>query len=111
MRNRRLKTPLLCGLFLLVGGIIGWFIPSPLAQQQIVSYRGALLREDDSGYQLIAPLLACDIGSAQAFPEFAPLKNTLSSLVGQKIQTGEAQSISIYLRSLKGARWFLGKVG
>jgi beta-lactamase class A len=92
---------------LLFGLLVGWLLPmqSPFSPTQIQSYRGALLRQDDSGYSLIAPLLACDIGSEQAFPEFIPLKAQLTSLVQQKINTGDAQEISIYLRSLKGARW------
>jgi beta-lactamase class A len=90
-----------------IGGFIGWLLPnpSPLSTGQIINVRGDLLRQDDSGYNLIAPLLACDIGSEQAFPELIPLKSLLTDLVNQKINTGKAQHISIYVRSLKGARW------
>lgn len=99
---------LLCAACVLLGGIIGWLVPlnSPLSPQQIMGYRGALLRQSNIDYPFISPLLACDVGSEEEFPEFAPLKETLVNLVNQKIAAGDAQNISIYLRSLVSARWF-----
>ena len=105
---RGLHIALLCGACLLLGGLIGWLIPvnSPLSPAQILSYRGALLRQSSADYQYIAPLLACDVGSEEAFPEFAPLKQELTTLINQKVTAGDAQHISIYLRSMVSARWF-----
>ena len=103
---QRLRIPLLCGACLVLGGIIGWFIPSPISAAQITSYRGATLRESSATYQFIDPLLACDVGSEEAFPEFAPLKQTLTNLVAQEVVAGDAQHISLYLRSMISARWF-----
>lgn len=101
---RRLWMPLACAL---AGGIIGWLLPltSPLSLQQITSYRGALLFQSNIGYKFISPLLACDVGSEDAFPEFVPLKQLLTNLVNQEVAAGDAQHISIYLRSLRSARW------
>ena len=108
MHLRWLYISLLCGACVIVGGIIGWLIPlnSPLSPAQIMSYRGALLRQSSIDYPFISPLLACDVGSEEAFPEFAPLKQTLTNLVNQKVAAGDAQNISIYLRSMVSARWF-----
>ena len=91
-----------------VGGVIGWFLRpnAPLSSEQITSYRGATLRQSSANYQFIAPLLACDVGSEDAFPEFAPLRQSLTDFVNQKVAAGDAQNISIYLRSLRSARWF-----
>jgi beta-lactamase class A len=50
--------------------------------------------------------LACDVGSEEAFPEFAPLKQKLTNLIDKKVASGDAQDISVYLRSLNNARWF-----
>lgn len=91
-----------------LGCAIGWLLSltSLLSSQQITSYRGALLRQSRGSYKFISPLLACDVGSEDAFPEFAPLKQTLMNMIKKEVGEGNAQHISVYLRSLKSARWF-----
>jgi len=102
---RRFWIPL---VYVLLGGVISWLLPltSPLTLGQITSYRGALLRQSSIDYQLISPLLACDVGSESAFPEFAPLKQLLKNLVNTKVTAGDVEHMSIYLRSMRSARWF-----
>lgn len=101
---------LICVVCVIIGGIIGWFRPTPafisVSPQQITSYRGALLRQSSIAYDFINPLLACNVGSEEAFPEFASLRESLTSIVNKKTAIGDAKDISIYLRSLVSARWF-----
>ncbi len=99
---QRYRMPL---IYLLCGGVIGWLLPftSPISP---ANYRGALLRQSSINYKFISPLLACDVGSEEAFPEFAPLKKKLAALTTQRVSAGDVQHISIYLRSLVSARWF-----
>ena len=93
---------------LLVGVGIGWLLPfsNPFFANAIASDRGAVLYESNESYRYIDPLLACDIGSQGVFVEFAPLKKKLSSLIDQKITSGDAEHISVYMRSVKSGRWF-----
>lgn len=92
-------------LLLLLGGMFGWFLSEKilLSPQQI---RGATLRQSNISYPFISPLLACDVGSEEAFPEFAPLKRELTDIINKEIATGNDQRVSVYLRSLRSAKWF-----
>lgn len=101
---RTYQTALLC---LLVGFIFGWLLPltSPLSSGQITSLRGMTVRVSSVNYEHISPLLACDIGSENAFPEFGPLKDTLTALIHKEISAKDVQNVSLYLRLLKGGRW------
>ncbi len=89
----------------LVFGVIGWWIPSPL---QASRYTGAVLLQSSNfnNYQYIDPLLACEIGTEEAFTNLTPLKNALSSSAEQAVRDGYATHVSIYFRSLKDAHWF-----
>ena len=102
---QRFNLALLCTACLILGGVIGWLVPlnSPISP---TTYRGALLRQSSVDYQYIAPLLACDVGSEEAFPEFAPLKEILTDLINKNIHASNVQNTSVYLRSLRSARWF-----
>lgn len=102
MIPQRFWAPLAC---LLVGGVIGWLLPldSPLSP---TGYRGAQLRQSSVDYKFISPLLACDVGSEDSFPEFVPLKQTLTNLINKRVDAGDVQNASVYLRSLQNARWF-----
>lgn len=108
MLRRGIKVPLLCSGCLLLGGLIGWFLPfeSPLSAQAIESYRGATIRQSSINYQFISPLLACDVGSEEAFPELNPLKKELTAIINQEESVGNAENISVYFRLMKGSRWF-----
>lgn len=85
-----------------VGTALGWYgnATSPAL------YKGGILRQSNTAFTYIGPLLACDIGSQEAFPEFAPLKSQLTDLINKKIAEGDAQHASVYLRSMRSARWF-----
>lgn len=98
--------PYLC--FLVLGGIIGWLLPieSPFIQSQIVQNRGVILRQSTSTYQYITPLLACDIGTENSFPELQPIKTSLQNVINQEVRDGNATNVSVYVRSLQSARWF-----
>jgi beta-lactamase class A len=72
----------------------------------VTRYRGGVLRQSTENFEYIDPLLACDIGTEDAFPELAPIKSALQKQVNKNLQNGNAQQISIYFRTLNGARWF-----
>lgn len=94
-------------LLLGVGYIGGWLLPltSPLSSEAITNLRGAVVRESSIKYRYISPLLACDVGSENAFPEFAPLKALLIKEVEKQKRSGNVESASLYLRSLRTGRW------
>lgn len=95
-------------LGLVVGAFLGWLLPynSPLTKSEIVGNRGVVLRQSDTQYKYIGPLLACDIGTENAFPELQPVKKALKKVIDQEISAGNASNVSVYLRSMIGARWF-----
>ncbi len=100
--DRIWRTAALCFVSLIVGGAGGWY----MHQTSPALYKGGTLRQSNTPYTYISPLLSCDIGSQEAFPEFAPLKSQVASLIDKKIAAGDAQHISVYVRSLRSARWF-----
>lgn len=102
MRFLLTKTALVGVLCLALGGVGGWLFHTVNPSL----YKGGAVRQSGSPFTYISPLLACDVGSQEAFPEFASLKAQLTDLVNQKQSSGEAQHISIYLSSLRSARWF-----
>ena len=91
----------------IIGGLIfaaiAWFAEKKINPP--ISFRGAVIRQSSVDYKFIVPLLACDIGSEETFPELAPLKAKLTYLVNQDIRNGQAQNISVYFRALKSSRW------
>ena len=108
LRHRLQKWLVTIGVFV-AGGAVGWLLPidSPLTSQRILNNRGEILRQQDTGsYQFIDPLLACDIGTEDAFPEFAPIKQKLENLIDQEESSDSIDSVSVYARSMKGGRWF-----
>lgn len=92
----------------LLGAFIGWLLPinSPFTIGEIAGNRGVLLRQSDASYKYIAPLLTCDIGTENSFPELQPIKSHLTNVINQEIGAGNVSSVSVYARSLIGARWF-----
>ena len=89
-----------------LGAVAGWFLHSFFGGKQQSVFRGTVLRNDTNQYPLISPLLACDVGSEDAFPEFQPLKTKLNNIIDAQMQSGSIGGASIYLRSMKGGRWF-----
>ncbi len=67
---------------------------------------GGALRHSSSTYQLIDPLLACEIGPEEDFPELNPIKNAVTAAVNDAEASGSAQSISVYFRQLDTSKWF-----
>lgn len=88
---------------LLVGAAAGWFghawVPTPM-------YRGSVISDNNSGYSLIDPVLAFDVGPQEAFPELNPIKQSLQNVISSEINTGQVQDVSIYFRLLKSSKWF-----
>lgn len=94
--------PALFGLVCVCAGIAGgWY----LHQATPSMYKGGVLYQSNAPFTYIDPLFACDVGSQEAFPEFAPLKSQLTDLINKKIAAGDAQAISVYARSLRSGRW------
>ena len=85
--------------------LIGIFLPITTASQ-IRNIRGAVLRESTASYQYIDPLLSCEVGSEDAFPELSPIKSALQKDINADIAKGDASQISVYFRTLNGSKWF-----
>ncbi len=61
----------------------------------------------EPGYQLINPLLTCDVANEdkQKFPELAPLTKTLKTFVSGEMSAHRLKRFSIYLRDYKKHTW------
>src|SRR3989338_8036513 len=89
--------------WLVLGVLIGFAIGHASSGQKNSSLRGSIVRL--GGYDLISPLLACDVGQEEVFTELTPIRNTVESLIGTAKAQGKATSVSVYLRTLNKARW------
>jgi beta-lactamase class A len=101
MQVRYYQLGLLVLVCLLVGGAAGWL----LNQTTPAKYKGGVLYQSNAPYNYIDPLLACDVGTQEAFPEFNSLKSSLTNVVQKATSSGDAESVSVYVRSLRSARW------
>lgn len=93
------------GCFLL-GGLAVWLALNSSILNKENIFRGNILRLNNSEYRFINPMLACDVGSEEAFPEFKPIKDKLANVINQEIKKGTAKNISVYVRSMRAGRWF-----
>ncbi len=94
-------------LWLFVGLITGWFL-SYLHLSDSSFLRGNILRLDKNNtYKFIDPILACDTGAEELFPEFKPIKSSLQNYINDEVRNGNVRDVSIYLRSMKAGRWFV----
>ncbi|MDB5224752.1 MAG: beta-lactamase class A-like protein beta-lactamase [Candidatus Adlerbacteria bacterium] len=89
---------------LCAGCALGWFAHASMSPSP-TDIRGATLYQSNAPYQYIDPLLACDVGTESAFPELRPLTDTISGIINQKKQAGLIDNASVYVRTLRGARW------
>ncbi len=107
MKNWKLLFSKSSLLWLCVGLIAGWFL-SNLRLSDSSFLRGNILRLDKNNtYKFIDPILACDTGTEELFPEFKPIKNSLQNYINDEIRNGNVRDVSIYLRSMKTGRWFV----
>ncbi|OGL89160.1 hypothetical protein A3H75_00805 [Candidatus Uhrbacteria bacterium RIFCSPLOWO2_02_FULL_51_9] len=102
------KIPfLLLGLALLFGVIIGWTIKTWRVRHGIgaTACYAESLRLGQKG--LTNPLLVCDVGGNQEFPEFIQLKNHLLDTIDSKKASGAVSSVSVYFRAYGRGKWLL----
>lgn len=96
----------LLAAFLLGGacvfGLMLWQQSTPAATQSMC---GVSLRDTDSQYEHIAPLLACSVSTRADSGEFEDLKNTFTEIVDQAVDQKQAQAVSVYYRELTGGHW------
>ncbi|MEI6864130.1 MAG: serine hydrolase [Candidatus Adlerbacteria bacterium] len=104
MKLRRTHALVVLGA-LLAGVVLGWYIHAFAVPAGV--YRGAIVRDDNSGYSLIDPILACDIGPEDAFPELNPIKQAIANTIADDIRAKNARAISVYVRLLKSGKWFV----
>ncbi len=104
--TRKTSLVLLC-VMLAVGITTGWAIKSWRVRHGlgVTACQTKPLRFGQTG--LINPLLVCDVGGNQEFPEFTPLKNHLLDTIDAKKAAGEATSVSVYFRAYGRGKWLL----
>lgn len=74
--------------------------PRPRAASTLIS-----IRDPNSSYTYINPLLACDLSDERDFSEFVALRRKLQDLVEQKKKIGFLEDAAVYYRDLNRGRW------
>jgi len=94
-------------LLFVVGGAIGSFITFQSLSRQVENayLRIRPLRQNDSEYKYINPLLACIIPNSKEFFTNLSLENKVKKLIDQEDLTGKINSVSVYYRDLVYGRW------
>ena len=64
-----------------------------------------LVRENNSSYPLIQPLLTFDYSDRVVFREFDPLRGKVAEIVDVKLANKNAEKISVYFRDLNNGHW------
>ena len=96
-----LKFWLPLAAFFLVGIAVGsYFRPLPFHGS---SSACQLQPIRSGGYDLINPLLICEVAGQQEFPEFSPLKATITDFVAA--HTDSQTKVSVYFRAYGAGKW------
>ena len=98
------KKSLILGIASLTIFLLGlfyghWFWP------RIQIDRGAILREKNTSYHFISPLIGCEVSAISDFPELASLESSLNAAIKNDISKPNASDISVYFRGLNSGRW------
>lgn len=86
-------------LILAVGFAVGWFSNSG----QEVSIQN--VREESAGYKFINPLLFVKTPEESSFPQYSPLKESISSYIDKEIEQKKLIASSVYFRDLNSSKW------
>lgn len=93
-----MRKSLLFFICFLAGTIFGFVIHSKYSAP-----RGIIVRQ--SGYGLISPILACEIGDKDTFTELKPIKDAIKQSVDRLIGSAAVADISVYFRLMNTGRW------
>ncbi|MGE5392703.1 MAG: serine hydrolase [Candidatus Saccharibacteria bacterium] len=95
-----MKTKILQISLLLVGMLLGYLL-SQYTQKENLAF--GLKRQGE--YQFINPLL--DVIDEEEFPqELKPFKSKVEKIIGQQVEAGNANRVSVYFRDLNNGPWF-----
>ncbi|MBI5633516.1 MAG: serine hydrolase [Nitrospirae bacterium] len=97
------KTWLPYALFLLAGGVIGFWVHS------YVNYDEApiIVQKREGSYHYINPLLECDAsGDTMRKKELSSFREEVNEVVRKSKVSGRAQQVTVYFRELNDGIWF-----
>ncbi len=66
---------------------------------------GTSLRDTDTPYTFVKPLLACDVGGTLESTTLTGLKNILTGIVDEAKNNGTVEEASVYVRLLDSGEW------
>lgn len=100
--SSRSKSIIVGLIFLTIGGIIGaygmYYYRTNFLQPTSTAVR-------EGGYELINPLLSCSISENKQSNLYKPINDKFKAYIDNAISNNDADSISVYFRSLDGSRW------
>ncbi len=105
--NLMKKKTILFVLIFIIGASFGAFITRFVMKGQVeAAYRQIRpIREKNSAYQYINPLLACSIPNSKEFFTNLPLESKIKNLIEEEKASGKIDSVSVYYRDLVYGRW------
>lgn len=87
-----------------VGAAFAWHYGGIHAVNLLTSNM-AQIRESESGYRYIKPLLACDSLRDFESTAYVALKSTIEDTVNGIVADGRARSVGVYYRNLSSGQW------
>src|SRR3989344_1773353 len=66
---------------------------------------GKVLRDTDTDYAYVKPLLACSVDASRESPELAPLRDALTSVIATAKASDASTTVSLYYRDLDTEMW------
>jgi beta-lactamase class A len=87
-------------LLFFTGVALGWYLHVPPPAPSF-----SLVREAASDYKFIDPVLYTQISENAAFPQYLPLKDTLTQLASTTVSSSKATDVSVYFQDLNSSHW------
>ncbi|MCR4312390.1 MAG: hypothetical protein NUV56_03840, partial [Candidatus Uhrbacteria bacterium] len=87
------------------GAIVGASLVSALPWKESDAYPQVLLRNEDTDYTFIKPLLLCYTSFLGEAEEYQPLKSSLENRIQAFKNQGVITEASVYVRELATGKW------
>ena len=101
MKHNKKAQWIAAGIALFVAGtVLGWFMHAVPSAPTF-----SLVRASPSNYKFIDPVLYTQISEDASFPQYLPLKQTLTQYASTTVANSKATDVSVYFQDLNSSHW------